>query len=149
MISEGKIGKEKIMCILPDTFMNKSGASIKSFITSAKKAESLIVVHDDLDLPLGKIKILFNRGAGGHKGVESIRKVVKTDAFIRIKIGVSPVGAKGKARRPSSDKIMDFIVGAFKKPEMDLIKKASKDVAEAIETIVSESMEKAMGEFNR
>jgi len=149
MISEGSLKKEKIMCILPDTFMNKSGASLKSFITSVKKAESLIVVHDDLDLPLGKIKILFNRGAGGHKGVESVRKVVKTDAFIRIKMGVSPVSAKGKARRPSSDKIMDFIVGKFKKPELDLIKKASKLAAEAIETIILESKEKAMSLFNQ
>ena len=137
------------MLILPDTFMNKSGSSVGPFITSVKKAESLIVVHDDLDLPLGKIKILFNRGAGGHKGVESVRKAVKTDAFIRIKMGVSPVGAKGKARRPSTDKIMDFIVGKFKKPELDLIKKASKDVAEAISTIILDSKEKAMSLFNQ
>lgn len=129
--------------------MNKSGASVKPFITSIKKAENLIIVHDDLDLPLGKIKILFNRGAGGHKGVESVRKATKTDAFIRIKMGVSPVGSKGKARRPPTDKIMDFIVGKFKKPEADLIKKASKNVAEAIETIVLESKEKAMSLFNQ
>ncbi|MEI8062012.1 MAG: aminoacyl-tRNA hydrolase [bacterium] len=149
MISEGQIKKEKIMAILPDTFMNKSGASVKPFITSVKKAESLIVVHDDLDMPLGKIKLLFNRGSGGHKGVESVRKAVKTDAFIRIKMGVSPVGAKGKAKRPDADKIMDFIVGKFKKPEFDLIKKASKLVAEAIEMIILESKEKAMSEFNQ
>lgn len=149
MISEGKIKKEKVTAILPDTFMNKSGASVKPFITSVKKAENLIVVHDDLDLPLGKIKLLFNRGSGGHKGVESVRKAVKTDAFLRIKMGISPVGAKGKAKKPNSDIIMDFIVAKFKKPELELIKTASKKVAEAIEMIVLESREKAMSEFNR
>ncbi len=100
-------------------------------------------------MPLGKIKLLFNRGSGGHKGVESVRKATKTDAFIRIKMGVSPVGAKGKAKRPDTDKIMDFIVGKFKKPELDLIKKAAKKVVEAISVIILESKEKAMSEFNQ
>ncbi|PIP58443.1 MAG: aminoacyl-tRNA hydrolase, partial [Candidatus Vogelbacteria bacterium CG22_combo_CG10-13_8_21_14_all_37_9] len=58
--------------------MNKSGVSIKDKIKNPKQAEKLIVVHDDLDLPLGTIKISFNRGSGGHKGLESLIRVVKT-----------------------------------------------------------------------
>lgn len=140
---------EKVFAILPNTFMNKSGSSVAPFITSVKKAESLIVVQDDLDMPIGKIKLLFNRGSGGHKGVESIRRAVKTDAFLRIKIGISPATAKGKARKPDSEKILDFIIAKFKKPELDEIKKVAKRASDAIRTVVLEGREKAMSEFNK
>lgn len=158
LISQGEIMSEKgvrpkvvekIMAILPNTFMNKSGSSVLPFIKSAKKAETLIVVHDDLDMPIGKIKILFNRGSGGHKGVESVRRAVKTDAFLRIKIGISPATAKGKARKPDNEKILDFIIGKFKKPELEEIKAVSKKVSDAIRTIILSGREKAMSEFNK
>jgi PTH1 family peptidyl-tRNA hydrolase len=151
---------EKITAILPETFMNKSGASVSPFIgvvgtgktankANMKKAEKLIVVHDDLDMPLGKIKILFNRGAGGHRGIESISRAIKTDAYVRIKIGISPATPKGTIKKPDSDSVLDFIIGKFKKPELEVLKGVSKTVAEAIKTIVLQGREKAMGEFNR
>ena len=59
LITEGKVGKNKVMLLKPETFMNKSGESVKSLITSKKKAETLVVIHDDLDLPLGRIKISY------------------------------------------------------------------------------------------
>lgn len=149
LMSEGKVGKEKVLVLMPETFMNKSGASIKNLITSEKKAETLIVVHDDLDMPLGKIKILFNRGTGGHKGLESIKKTIKTEAFIRVKIGISPVTPSGKTKKPDSSKILDFIVGEFKKPELEIMKKTAKKAAEAIEMIVTEGKEKAQEVFNQ
>jgi len=157
LISQGEVSStdvrpkitEKVTAILPETFMNKSGGSVSPFITSVKKAEQLIVVHDDLDMPLGKIKILFNRGAGGHRGVESIRKAIKTEAFIRVKIGISPTTPSGKIKKPDSEKILDFIVGKFKKPELDIMKKTAKEAAEAIETIVLFGKEKAAEIFNQ
>ena len=79
--SQSKIGKEKAHLIEPETFMNKSGLSLQPIITSKKKAEELIVIHDDLDLPLGKFKISFNKSSGGHRGVESIIKAIKTEAL--------------------------------------------------------------------
>ena len=65
LTAKGEIGKEKIQIILPETFMNKSGDSLKPLALSVKKAENLIVVHDDIDLPLGKIKISFGKNSGG------------------------------------------------------------------------------------
>lgn len=147
LVSEGKMAKAgKVMLVEPETFMNKSGASVKPLITSAKKAEELIVVHDDLDLPLGRIKISFNKSSGGHRGVESIIKAIKTEAFIRVRVGISPATPKGVVKKPKE--VNDFIIDPFKPKELELIKKEAKVVAEAIEMIVKEGREAAMGEFN-
>ena len=140
---------EKVTVLMPETFMNKSGASLKDTITSEKKAAQLIVVHDDLDMPIGKIKILFNRGSGGHRGIESIVRAIKTESFTRVKIGISPTTPSGKIKKPSGDKILDFIVGQFKKPELEAIKKVAKEAADAVTLIITEGRDKAMGEYNQ
>ena len=69
-----KVGKTPVTLVLPETFMNNSGKSLKPFVTSAKSAEKLLVIYDDLDLPFGTNKISFNKSSGGHKGLESIIK---------------------------------------------------------------------------
>lgn len=148
LVSAGEIDGEKVTVHMPETFMNKSGASLKDTITSEKKAEKLIVVHDDLDMPLGKIKIVFNRGSGGNKGVESINRAIKTESYTRIKIGICPTTPTGKIKKPSGEKVLDFIVGEFKKPELDELKRISKDVADAITMIVTEGRAKAMETYN-
>ena len=148
LVGKGEIGGEKVQIILPETFMNKSGNALKNIITSAKKAESLIVVHDDIDLPLGKIKISFGKSSGGHKGVESVIKAVKTINFTRVRIGISATNAKGAVKKPSGDKFLDYIVGKFKPAELAEMKKAAKKSAEALAVIVEDGTEKAMGEFN-
>lgn len=148
--SEGKIGKEKIELIEPETFMNKSGFSLQSIITSKKKAEDLIVIHDDLDLPIGKFKISFNKSSGGHRGVESIIKAIKTEAFTRVRVGISPSTPSGKLKKPKGEKdVADFILGEFKKSEMETLKKISKKISDALEMLIIEGREKAMGEFNK
>ena len=148
LVSKGEIGGEKIQIILPETFMNKSGDSLKPLALSAKKAESLIVVHDDIDLPLGKIKISFGKNSGGHKGVESIIKAIKTINFIRLRIGISSTNAKGIVKKPSGDKFLDYIVAKFKPAEFVEMKKSAKKSAEALSVIASEGIEKAMGKYN-
>lgn len=148
LVGKGEIGSEKAQIILPETFMNKSGNALKNIITSVKKAESLIVVHDDIDLPLGKIKISFGKNSGGHKGVESVFKAIKTINFTRVRIGISATNAKGIVKKPSGDKFLDYIVGKFKPTELAEMKKAVKKAAEALRMIVAEGAEKAMGEFN-
>lgn len=148
LVGKGKIGKEKIQIILPETFMNKSGETIKKLAISPKNAKNLIVVHDDIDLPLGRMKISFGKNSGGHKGVESVIKAVKTKDFTRIRIGISATNAKGTVKKPSGDKFLDYIVGKFKPAEMAEMKKVAKKSAEALETIVADGTEKAMSEFN-
>src|SRR5574343_1972753 len=79
LVSEIKIGKEKIKLIEPETFMNKAGKSVAGLVKSVKAAERLIVLYDDFHLPLGKIRISYNRSSGGHNGIESIIKSGKTE----------------------------------------------------------------------
>jgi len=148
LVAKGEIGGEKFQIILPETFMNKSGDSLKQLALSAKKAENLVVVHDDIDLPLGKVKISFGKNSGGHKGVESVIKAVKTINFTRVRIGISSINAKGMVKKPSGDKFLDYIIGKFKPVEMAEMKKVAKKSAEALRVIVSDGTEKAMGEFN-
>jgi len=161
LVSERKIEKENIMLVSPETFMNKSGSSLKTLITSVKKAQKLVVIHDDIDLPLGAFKIVYNRGSGGHKGVESIIRTVKTNAFLRIKVGVSPTTPTGKIRKPQpkagppraekgarEKAVVDFIIGEFKPLELKKIHSVSRKLVPVITTIVSKGKDRAMNEFN-
>jgi PTH1 family peptidyl-tRNA hydrolase len=149
LVSEIKIGKEKIKLLAPETFMNNSGKAVATVVKSIKAAEKLIVIYDDFNLPLGKIRISFNRSSGGHNGLESIIKSVKTEAFLRIRIGVAPENAKGLAKVPhGDDKIEKFILGKFKDEESKELKKISKKVHEAIEMIIKEGKDKAMSIYN-
>jgi len=149
LVSEGKITKEKFQIIFPETFMNKSGLSVKPVITSKKKAANLIVVHDDVDLPLGKFKISVGKGSAGHKGVESIIKNIKTKDFIRIRVGISFATPKGKLKKPNGEKMLDFIIGNFKPKELPVLKKISKKITSALEEIISDGVNKAMSNYNK
>ncbi len=147
---EGKIGKNKAQFILPNNFMNNSGKSVGPLIKSKKDLNSLVVIYDDLDLPVGKIKISFNKSSGGHRGLESIIKNVKSQEFTRIRVGISPVTPSGKLKKPIGEKAVEkHILGAFKDSELAVLKKLSKKIGEAIEMIMTESREKAMSVYNK
>lgn len=138
-----------IKVFTPDTFMNLSG----SFVAKAmkgKRPEKLIVIYDDLDLPLGSMKISYNRGSGGHQGLESVIKALKTREFIRIRVGIAAVTPSGKMKsRPAGGKELEqHILSEFKKPEMEKLKKVFKNIATAVETIIEGGLTRAMTEFN-
>ena len=150
---EKKLGQEqikhKIKFILPDTFMNNSGKAVAPLVKTKKDLENLIVIYDDIDLPLGKIKISFNKSSGGHNGLNSVIKALKSQEFLRIRIGISPATPSGKIKKPKGEKaVLNFLLGEFKKPELETLKKLSKKVAEAVEIIFTESKEKAMSLYN-
>lgn len=121
-----------------DTFMNKSGVGVAKAIKSKKAAEKLIVIYDDLDLPIGTVRLSFNRGSGGHKGIESIIRAIKTKEFIRIRIGI---GKKNDVEK--------HILSKFTPKEMLELKKVFKRVGDAVETIVDEGLDKAMTLHNK
>ena len=148
-VSKGVRGKDKVVLVQPDNFMNVSGRSVASLVKSAKDAERTVVVYDDLDLPFGGMKISFNRSSGGHKGVESIIKALKTKEFVRLRIGICPTTPGGKLKKPKGeDALLDFIVGHFKKAELDEMKKVTKSGAEALELILEEGRGIATGKVN-
>ncbi len=147
LISEGEIFGEKIVLAKPQTFMNNSGKAVKLLIKNyqlskamAELSRYLIVVHDDLDIPLGKFKISFGKGSAGHKGVQSIIDELKTKDFVRLRIGIFP-GKKPKEK--------DFVLKKFKEKERKILREIFQKIFEAIETIVKEGKEKAMQIFNQ
>lgn len=143
------IGKNIVALVLPETFMNKSGSAAAKFVKSVKAAEKLIVVYDELDLPIGKMKVSFDRGSGGHKGLESIIRAVKSKKFTRIRIGISGETAAGETKKPHGEKEVEkHILGAFRPHEMDELKKVFKKASEAIECAISDGPVIAMNRFN-
>lgn len=149
LISKDEAMGEKVTLVEPDNYMNNSGSSIAYFVKTKKAAEKLIVIYDDLDLPIGSIRVSYNRSAGGHRGVESIIKAIKTEAFLRIRVGISPTTAGGKLKKPKGeDAVGKFILGEFKKPEQEALKKVCDMVCDAIEVLMKEGKEKAMSVFN-
>lgn len=146
---EKKINNQKIKFLLPDTFMNKSGKAVAPLVKAKKDLKDLIVIYDDIDLPLGKMKISFNRSSGGHNGLGSVIKALKSEEFLRIRVGISPATPKGLVKKPHGEKaVINFILGEFKKSELETLKKLSKKVAEAVEVIFIEGVPKAMSLYN-
>ncbi|MDP4020476.1 MAG: aminoacyl-tRNA hydrolase [Candidatus Adlerbacteria bacterium] len=133
--------RRKAAVVTPDTFMNKSGSAVKPFIKSVKAAEQLVVLHDDLDLPVGTVKVSFGRGSAGHKGVESIERAIKTKNYIRVRIGISAGGKGGVVKKPD-------VLGTFKPSEAAELKKARKSVKDALDILLTEGLAKAMTEIN-
>ncbi|PIQ06208.1 MAG: aminoacyl-tRNA hydrolase [Candidatus Nealsonbacteria bacterium CG18_big_fil_WC_8_21_14_2_50_37_10] len=142
-ISEGILGGEKILLAKPQTFMNLSGKSAKPLIDFYKiTPPGRVVIHDDIDILLGEIRIAKNRGAAGHKGIESIIKELKNKNFIRFRIGICP--KTGKPKNPEN-----FVLQKFNKEEKEIIKEVIKKTAKAIEYFLKEGLEKAMNKFNK
>jgi PTH1 family peptidyl-tRNA hydrolase len=146
---EPKLEKLKLKFLMPDNFMNNSGKAVAQLVKSKKDLKDLVVIYDDIDLPIGKMKISFNRSSGGHNGLGSIIKALKSEEFLRIRIGIAPTTPSGKLKKPHGEKeVIKFILGEYKKSELETLKKLSKKVAEAVEVIFTESKDKAMSIYN-
>lgn len=141
LISENIIGAENVVLAKPQTFMNESGKAVKKLIENCKlKIENcIVVVHDDVDLPVGKIKIIKERGSAGHKGVESIIKAIGNDGLIRIRIGIG-----------SQDKVeaMKVVLKNFSPEEQKTINETIQKAVSALDLFVAEGIEKTMNKFN-
>ncbi len=146
----GEIDGEKVTLVIPEVAMNLSGKCAPAFVKSVKAAHKLLVVRDDLDLPLGTLKMtVYGRGSGGHKGVESIMRALKTKEFAQLKIGISGSTSKGKTKKPNSEeKVITHVIGKFSAAEEPVLKKALKKSAESMRVFVTGGIEKAMLETN-
>lgn len=146
LVAEGLVDGEKVIVALPEVYMNLSGKSALGLVKSKPAAKKLLVMRDDLDLPLGVIKMTtYGRGSGGQKGVESIMRALKTKDFAQIKIGIAGSSPKGKVKKVSGEeKVIKHVIGKFKPTEEVLLKKALEKASEAARLFVTDGIEKAM-----
>jgi len=132
--------KGDIIFAKPLTFMNNSGIPVQSIMNFYKLSVSdLWVVHDDIDLPLGKIRIRENGGTGGHHGIESIMHELKTDQFIRFRLGIG----RGKDRS-----IVQFVLSHFSRHEAGELKHLVKHSTEAVRIALLEGLDRAQNRFH-
>jgi PTH1 family peptidyl-tRNA hydrolase len=140
----GFLNKKKVILAKTKTFMNLSGKAVKLLVSRYQlPLTNLWVVHDDIDLPLGKIRISKGRGAAGHKGVESIIKELGTKNFVRFRIGIKP------KRKSANWRAERFVLQKFNKGEEKIVKEVIKKTAEAISFSLKGGFEKAMSKYNK
>lgn len=136
-----RIGERKIMLLCPQTYMNESGRSVRACAEFYRiEAENILVVHDDLDIELGRIKVVRNGGGGGHKGVLSICRHLGTQAFNRVKIGV------GRPRY--EEPVEEFVLRPFYKGQEETVKRVIEGALEACELFVTRGLAQAMNIIN-
>jgi PTH1 family peptidyl-tRNA hydrolase len=145
LYAKKEIAGKEIELIKPLVFMNNSGQVVKSISRKHNlKQENILIVHDDIDLHLGKIRIVKNRGSAGHKGVQSIIDEIGTKDFVRFRIGICPESFKLGLKD-----LNKFVIQKFNKEEGEIVKKTIENSCRAIEMALSEGLEKTKQEYNK
>jgi len=135
----GMIQNKKVMLLKPSTYMNLSGESVRQASDFYKiESGNIIVIQDDISLPVGKIRIRHNGSHGGHNGIKNIISNLNTDKFTRVKVGVG---------HPNTD-IVSYVLGRFQEEDRKHIEKVFKVVKDAVECIVDKGTYDAMNKFN-
>ncbi len=129
-----------LLLVKPNSFMNASGEVVGKLMAFYKVSGfGLYVVHDDVDLPLGKIKISLSHGSAGHKGVESIINTLGSNNFVRVRVGI------GSDKKISAEK---FVLSQFEEIETPVLNKAVKKAVQAVGVILRQGVERAANRFN-
>jgi len=133
--------KDDVLLALPTIFMNESGISIKKLVAKSIQTPNLWVIHDDLDLDLGRMKISFNSSSAGHKGVQSIIDKLGSQNFIRFRIGI---------KNPDTNlvDVKKFVLKRFNRKEKKIVEQSINLVCEAIDFALEQGIEKARAKYN-
>ena len=141
LIGRSEFASETIELVKPQTFMNLSGESVSCLLKKdSRTAKKLIVVADDLALPLGKIRLRPKGSAGGHNGLKSIIHCLKTEEFIRLRIGIQP-------EHPLRD-TKNFVLDNFSGTDFEIVEKVLQESADAVCAVIKDGIEKAMSRYN-
>jgi PTH1 family peptidyl-tRNA hydrolase len=139
-IAEGGVGSTRVMIVKPQTYMNLAGEAVGKLFAFYKIApHDLLVVYDDLDLPLGKMRLRPKGSAGGHHGMESIITRIGTSDFPRLRVGIG---------RPDPDADIDHVLGTFDHDERAAMDETFARAVEAIEVWLADGIDVAMNKFN-
>lgn len=143
-LTEGDIVSEKCILAMPMTYMNNSGLAVSRLAEFYKiTPEKIIVIHDDIDLPFGRLRVSFNSSSGGHNGIKSIISSLGAQKFIRARIGI-----QNKLMEEKNISAEKFVLQNFSREEMKNISGGMETYIAAVELILKEGHEKAMGKFN-
>lgn len=141
LIGRAGIENETVELVKPQTFMNLSGESVSCLLKKpGRTAKKIIVITDDLALPLGKIRLRPKGSAGGHNGLKSIIACLRTEDFIRLRIGIQP-------EHPITN-TKNFVLEKFSKADAATVEKVLDESASAVRAVLSDGVEKAMAQFN-
>lgn len=141
LVGRCEIENQTVELAKPLTYMNLSGESLACLLKKSERSvKNLIVVTDDLALPLGKIRLRPKGSDGGHNGLKSIIACLKTQEFIRLRIGIQPEHLIGDTKR--------FVLDKFSKTDLETVEKVLETSADAVRTVISDGVEKAMAVFN-
>ena len=144
----GTIGNLKVLVARPQTYMNASGESVSALMKRWEIGPSgLVVIHDDLDLPFGKLRLRLGGGSGGHKGLDSIISRIGSKDFHRVRIGIGRPEVNDDTP-PKEDAVISYVLSDFTREERKTIDDALPRVSEAIIAILREGIVTAMNEFN-
>ncbi len=142
LVDEVRVGQKRVALAKPTTFMNLSGESVSPLVRrfGIEEPAALVIVHDELDLPTGVVRIKIGGGLAGHNGLRSIKSHLHSDAFVRVRIGVG--------KPPSKELGADHVLKKVSKADREALNEAIETAADAVELIVSEGPEAAMNRVN-
>lgn len=141
IVGKGMIGGQRVMLAQPQTFMNLSGESVRALLDYYKMdIDELIIIYDDISLPVGQIRVRPKGSAGGHNGIKNIIQHLRTEEFARIKIGV---GAK-----PEGGDLVKHVLGRFSREEDGMIRDVFALAEEALLALLNEGVASAMNQVN-
>ena len=142
LYGQGNIAGEKVILVKPQTFMNLSGQTVKEIVDFYKLTnDKVIVIYDEISIPLGKIRIRPSGSAGGHNGMKNIIYLLQDDKFPRIRIGI------GMPENSHID-IADYVLGKLSDDEIKILKDSVKNAASGVELIIKEGVTSAMNKLN-
>lgn len=142
LLAEGQLSGVRVLLIKPQTYMNLSGRSVRELMGFYKiAAADLLVIHDDLDLPLGKIRLRRKGSAGGHRGILSLLAELGTEDFWRLKIGID--------RPPAGWQTANYVLGRFSSAEIEPLEEALTKAEQAVKLWLEGETDKAMNLYNR
>ena len=143
----GKVADQEVVLAKPQTFMNRNGESVSLLVKKFNiTLNDLLVIHDDLDLPLDKIRIRRNGSSGGHKGINSIIAELGSQDFIRIRVGIGR--PEPTTSEPDEDKIIAYVLSDFSPEEKQTASQVIPRVSEAILCVLTEGLKAAMNRYN-
>lgn len=144
---EGK--EEEVILARPQTYMNLSGMAVSGMANFFKVSpEDIIVIHDELDLMLGKIKVRLGGAAAGHHGVENVIEKLGSDKFVRIRLGIGNTKTRRSEHNSDHTSPEQFVVSSFSEHEHSDVKHMLKQALKALETLLDKGLEKAQNQFN-